>query len=85
MEFIRTLSEKQHISRQNDISDQAHSLICLDDFEGRIFITYNGTPLIPLDEKLTQKEILAKLEEMRNSYINYKMKMLNKQSSVAFF
>ena len=35
MEFIRTLREKQHISRQNDISDQAHSLICLDDFEGR--------------------------------------------------
>lgn len=85
MEFIRTWREKQHISRQNDISDQAHSLICLDDFEGRIFISYNGTPLIPLDEKLTQKEILAKLEETRNSYINYKMRLLNKQSSVAFF
>lgn len=85
MEFIRTLREKQHISRQNDINDQAHSLIGLDDFDGRIFIAYNGTPLIPIDEKWTQKEILSKLEETRNSYINYKMKLLNKQSIAAFF
>lgn len=39
---------------------------------------YNGTPLIPVDEKWTQKEILTKLEETRNSYVNYKMRLLNK-------
>jgi hypothetical protein len=77
MEWIRTIREKQQSSKQKDISEQAHMSICLDDFDGKIFIAYNGAPLIPVEEKWTQKEILAKLDETRNSYINYKLKQLD--------
>lgn len=84
MEFIRTLREKQRTSRQNDIIQEAHDSICLDDFDGKIFIAYNGTPLIPVEEKWTQKEILAKLEDTRNGYINYKTKQLNQFKSALF-
>lgn len=77
MEWIRTIREKQQSSRQKDINQQAHMIICLDDFDGKIFIAYNGAPLIPVEEGWTQKEILAKLDETRNSYINYKLKQLD--------
>ena len=77
MEFIRTIREKQQTSRQNSILEQAHSCICLDDFDNKIYIAYNGTPLIPVEESWTQKEILAKLNETRNGYISYRMKQLN--------
>ena len=56
---------------------QAHDCICLDDFDGKIYIAYNGTPMIAVDEKWTQKEILAKLEETRQGFINYRMKQLS--------
>lgn len=74
MEFIRTLREKQMTSRQKSINEEATYAICLSDFDGKIYIAYNGTPIIPVEDKWTQKDILSKLEEVRNSYINYKMK-----------
>lgn len=77
MEWIRSFKEKQQTSRQNNITLQAHDCICLDDFDGKIYIAYNGTPLIPVEDSWTQKEILRKLEETRQGYINYKMKQLN--------
>lgn len=84
MEFIRTLREKQKTSRQNDIIQEAHNIICLDDFDGKIFISYNGTPLIPIEESWTQKEILVKLENTRKGYINYKTKQLNQIKTAIF-
>lgn len=77
MEFIRTIREKQQTSQQNTILAEAHSAICLADFDGAIYIAYNGTPLVPVENTWTQKEILAKLDETRNSFINYKMKQIN--------
>lgn len=74
MEFIRTLREKRMSSRQKSINEEANYVLCLSDFDGKIYIAYNGTPIVPIEEKWTQKEILNKLEEIRNSYINYKMK-----------
>lgn len=74
MEFIRTIREKRKTSREKNISDMAHSVICLDDFDGNIYISYNGAPLIPVESTWTQKEILAKLEQTRNSFIAYKKK-----------
>lgn len=72
MELIRSLREKQQVSQQNSIIEQAHNAICLDDFDDRIFIAYNGAPLIPVEESWTQKEILKKLEDTRNSFIKYR-------------
>lgn len=76
MEFIRTIRERHQTSRQMSIREQAHSCICLDDFEGQLYITYNGTPLIPIDNKLSQEEIMEKLSTVRSSYTSYRMKQL---------
>lgn len=85
MEFIRTFKEKQQTSREKSIAEEAQSSICLDDFAGKIFIAYNGAPLIPVEEKWTQKEILQKLEDTRNSYINYRMSKLDRPRVAAAF
>lgn len=76
MEFIRSLKQKQQIAQQNNIIEQAHSSICLEDFDNMIYIAYNGAPLIPVESNWTQKEILSKLEETRNSFIRYKQKQI---------
>lgn len=83
MEFIRTFREKQQTSRQNTILAEAHDVICLSDFDDTIYIAYNGTPLVPVESTWTQKEILAKLDETRNSFINYKMKQINQPKVAA--
>ena len=85
MEFIRTFREKQQTSREKGIAEEAHNVICLDDFEGKIFIAFNGAPLIPVEDTWTQKEILKKLEETRSSYINYKKQQLNQPRVAAAF
>lgn len=74
MEFIRTFKERQATSHQKSIIQQAQQAVYLDDFEGKIFITFNAVPFIPIEDSWTQKEILEKLEETRNSYVKYKMK-----------
>lgn len=84
MELIKTFREKQQTSKQNNITQQAHDLICLDDFDNKLYIAFHGTPLVPIDENLSQKEILTKLEEVRRSYINHEMRQLS-MSKVAMF
>ena len=83
MEFIKTFREKQQTSRQKSINEQAHNSICLDDFDGKIYIAYNGTPLVSVEETWTQKEILNKIEEMRSSYIKYRMKQMELTKAVS--
>ena len=84
MELIRTIREKQRTARQNDIIQEAHDTIHLDDFDGKMFIFCKGTPLIPIEEKHTSKDILAKLENGRKGYISYKMHQLDKTKSNIF-
>lgn len=74
MELIRSFKERQASSRQKDIMSQAQRDVYLDDFDDKIFITFNDVPFIPIEDSWTQKEILEKLKETRDSYIKYKMK-----------
>lgn len=61
MEFIRTFREKQQTSRQNTILAEAHDVICLADFDDKIYIAYNGTPLVPIESTWTQKRDSCKI------------------------
>lgn len=78
MEFLNSFKEKKMTSRQREINEEATSNITLTDFENKIFIAYNSTPLIPVEDTWTPTEILTKLEETRNGYIEYKMSKLNR-------
>ena len=76
MDFISTWREKSQTKRQEDVKRLANDLIALSDFDGKLYIAYQSNPLILLDDNLTSAEILQKLSEARNNYINAKMKDL---------
>ena len=74
MELIRTIREKSQTRHENEIHRQAEYLITLSDFADSLFIAYEGTPLVPINEEWTSKEIIEKLSEVRQNYINSKLK-----------
>lgn len=77
MEFLNNYRSKRNASRQKDLDNQAITAITLTDFSNKIFIAYNNTPLVPIEDNWTPQQILAKLEETRKSYINYKTTHFN--------
>lgn len=83
-EIFKAIKKKQQASRHNSIIQQAHSCICLDDFDNKVYIAYNGTPLIPVEDNWTQKEILNKLEDTREGYIAFRLKQTS-QPVAAFW
>ena len=78
MELIRTLREKSQTKRQQDIQRLAEETITLSlsDFENRLYIAYAGTPLIPIQENWTSKDIVEEPTKLRQNYINSKTKEL---------
>jgi hypothetical protein len=77
MEFIRTLRERHQTARQEEIMKQAEDLITLSDFDSSLYIAYQGTPLVPIQEEWTSKDIVQELQKVRQNYINSKMKEFN--------
>ena len=76
MELIRTLREKSQTRKEEYISKQAEDLITLSDFADSLYIAFQGTPLVPVDEKWTSKEIIEELSKVRQNYINAKLQEL---------
>ena len=72
MELIRTLKERAATRRQQEIHQWAEQLITLDDFDSQLYIAYNGTPLIPVKDDWTPKEIIEELSKVRQNYIKSK-------------
>ena len=76
MEFIRTLKEKSQTKREEGIRKQAEDLITLSDFGSSLYIAYQGTPLVPIKEEWTSKEIVQELDKIRQNFINSKIKQV---------
>lgn len=76
MELIRTLKQKSQTRRENELHRQAEDFITISDFDSSLFIAFQGTPLVPISEEWTSKEIILKLSEVRQNFINSKRKEL---------
>jgi hypothetical protein len=74
MEFIRTIKAKAQTKRQEEIQKLAEEMITLSDFESDLYIAYAGTPLMPVKEEWTSKEIVQELSKIRQNFINSKLK-----------
>lgn len=74
MEFIRTLREKFQTEREEEIQKMSEQVITLSDFDSSLFIAYNGTPLIPIKESWTSKEIVEELQKLRQNFIKGKLR-----------
>ena len=76
MELIKSLREKSQTKREEDIRKQAEDLITLSDFGSSLYIAYQGTPLVPIKEEWTTKEIVQELDKIRQNFINSKIKQV---------
>ena len=74
MEFIRTLREKSQTKKQEEIQKQAEETITLSDFDSNLYIAFAGTPLVPVNDNWTAKEIVQELSKLRQNFINAKTK-----------
>ena len=74
MNLFSTLRNRIQTSREEGIRQQAESLITLCDFEGKIYIAFNGNPLVAVEEDIYPADILKKLCEIRENYVTPKLK-----------
>ena len=74
MELIRTLREKSQTKREKDIMRMSEEVITLADFDSSLYIAFQGTPLVPIEESWTSKEIFEELNKVRQNYIKSKKK-----------
>lgn len=54
----------------------AEETITLSDFESDLYIAYNGTPFVPIQEDWTSKQIVEELAKLRQNFCNAKIKQL---------
>ncbi len=73
MGLFNTIKEKHQTARQNDVQLQAKARIRVSDFNGKLYIAYDGTPLVQIEEKWTTKEIIQQLSTLRENYINSRL------------
>lgn len=74
MKFIRTLREKHQTKREEEIYQMAEDYITVQDFADSLYIAYQGTPLVPVKEEWTSKEIVLELAKVRKNFVNSKLK-----------
>lgn len=74
MELFRTIKQKHISSKQSDFSQQAEETIKVADFAGHLYIAFSDVPYDPIDPTWTSKEIVERLQLLRQNYVNAKMK-----------
>ena len=73
---FNTIKQNYHDSQIKDAHKQASDWITVSDFDGKLYIAYQSNPLILLEEDFTTNDILKKLQEVRDNYIDAKVKSL---------
>jgi hypothetical protein len=73
MELIRTLREKSQTRKEEEIHKLAEETITLSDFDNSLYIAFAGTPIVPIKEEWTSKEIVEELTKLRQNYIKSKL------------
>lgn len=76
MGFLRNLIEGSQTQQEERILKMAEEVITLSDFDSSMYIAYNGTPFVPINENWTSKQIMEELGKLRQNYINVKKKEL---------
>lgn len=72
MKWFESLKEEINRKREKSIRRLAEETVTLSDYAGRIYIAYNGVPLIVVNDDWSPKDILNKLTEIRVLYTTIK-------------
>lgn len=73
VEFIKSFKEKQRTRHFAAIKQQAEDTIYLSDFNNKVYIAVNGSPLVEVQEQWTSKEMMVELGKLRDNFIRSKM------------
>ena len=74
MELFSNWKEKTQHKREEGINRMAREYITLSDFNGKLYVAFQDNPLVAIDENLAAFDILKKLQEIRDNYIDSKLK-----------
>ena len=73
MEFLNNLKQKIQSRREQEAKRMASSFITLSDYDGKLYISFQGNPLMDINENMSTSDILSKLKEIRDNYIYSKL------------
>lgn len=74
MQLINSWKEKSQHRKEEEIKRMASDYITLSDFEGKLYVAFQGNPLVVIDENLPASDIFKKLQKIRSNYINANLK-----------
>lgn len=74
MDFINTLKERHQASRRAELTKAADAVIAVTDFDGQLYIGFDGIPLVLIDDSWTIRDILDTLSNYRNTYVQSRLK-----------
>ena len=60
-------------SQSKRVIQMANDFITLSDFDNKLYIAFQGNPLVSVDDNLTSTEIVQKLSEARSNFINARL------------
>ena len=69
MDFFKAIKDKYNNKRKDEIKKWSEKIVTVNDFAGSLYITFNGTPLVPIEDSWTSKDILKELSKIRCNYI----------------
>ena len=58
MNIFAKLKQDRREAKERELTRQAHQRIGVRDFEGSLYIAYDGTPLVPVKDEWTPKDIV---------------------------
>ena len=73
MELISNWKERSQHKREEEVKRMASDYITLSDFNGKLYVAFQGNPLVAIDENIPACEIISKLQEIRINYILSKL------------
>ena len=69
MNIFSKLKQDRREAKERELKRQAHQRIGVRDFEGSLYIAYDGTPLVPVKDEWTPKDIVDKINILRVNYV----------------
>lgn len=72
MEFLSNLRRKQEHSKLQAIEQEAECAFTIQPYNGGLSYAYNGVPMVAIEPSTSAKDIMARLQDFKSNYINFR-------------
>lgn len=77
MKVLKALKEKSHARKVHEIYNQAKEVVRIADFDDGLYISFAGTPFVPIQREWTSTQIIEELHKLRQNFINSHINRIN--------